>query len=245
MKLTQKLIGLRTLKKLSYNTNKDLKYNELLLKKLKFSKKKIISNLNSNKLNYYSQNLSWHYHIFSSFKITKPKILEIGTFVGDFTNFLSKTFPKGKIYTIDLKENDKNFVYSYNKNLIKDRKHFNKLRKKNLMNKNIKVIKNNSLNLISIFKKKNFDLVWIDGDHLDPQVSLDVFSSFHLLKKRGIFCCDDVNLSKHDPVKNKTDVDKILKYLEIQKKIKNYYFIKRININNSFTKKYCSISYKI
>ena len=245
MKISRNLIGIRTLKKLRYDTNKDLAYNERLLKKLSFSKKKIISKLNKSSYDYYNYNLSWHYHIFSGLEIRKPNILEIGTFVGNFTNYLSKIFPEGKIYTVDLEENHKNFVFTYNKNLIKNRNHFNRLRKKNLSKKNIKVIKENSFNLPSIFKQNYFDLIWIDGDHLDPQVSLDVFTSYHLLKKRGIFCCDDVNLNINDPVRHRTDVDKILKYLEKNKLVKTYYFIKRINKNNSFTKKYCSISYKI
>lgn len=244
MKLGQKIIGLRSIKKLHYDLDKDLKYNEKILTRLKFSKKKIIQKLKNNNLNYYSEELSWHYHIFSGFNFTRPKILEIGTFVGNFTNYLSNIFPKGKIYTIDLNETDKNFVYSYDKRFIKNKSDFIKQRKKNLISKNINVIKGNSFHLLSLFKKNFFDIIWVDGDHLDPQVTLDVFSSYHLLKKGGVFCCDDVVLNLNDPVKNQTDVDKVLKYLKNQKMVETYYFVKRINKNNSFTKKYCSFSFK-
>ena len=43
-------------------------------------------------------------------------------------------------------------------------------------------------------------LIWIDGDHHDPQVSLDIKSSIKLIKKDGIFCCDDIIIS---PIKEK------------------------------------------
>ena len=233
------------LKKKFYDEKKDIIENEKLLKKINFSKNIIIKNLAKKNLDYYSKDLSWHYHIFSGFnKNKKYKILEIGTFVGNFTNFLSKTFGTSKIYTIDLEDNHRNFVYTYDKKKIKNKKDFFITRKKNLSNKNIVSLKINSLDLINKFKKNYFDIIWVDGDHLDPQVSIDIFSSLHLLKKGGIFCCDDICLNKNDPVINQTDGHKILKYLELNNKIKTYFFVKRINKNNDWSKKYISLSFK-
>jgi predicted O-methyltransferase YrrM len=42
-------------------------------------------------------------------------ILEIGTFNGQFTNFLSQIYPNAKISTIDLDENDAEFKDQYNR----------------------------------------------------------------------------------------------------------------------------------
>ena len=45
----------------------------------------------------------------------------------------------------------------------------------------------NSLDLLNKFEKEFFDIIWLDGDHTNPQVTIDTFSAFHILKKDGIF----------------------------------------------------------
>ena len=32
----------------------------------------------------------------------------------------------------------------------------------------------NSLDLLSNFEKNKFDIIWLDGDHTNPQVSMEV-----------------------------------------------------------------------
>ena len=84
--------------------------------------------------------------------------------------------------------------------------------------------------------------VHIDGDHHDPQVSLDIKSSISLIKKDGFFCCDDVIISA---VKEKckyisTESHYTLDNLEKEKKIKNFYFVKFIRPHNALGRPYTS-----
>ena len=39
--------------------------------------------------------------------------------------------------------------------------------------------------------------MWIDGDHLNPQVNIDLLQSTILLKEDGLMLCDDVIKIKH------------------------------------------------
>ena len=50
-------------------------------------------------------------------------------------------------------------------------------RKKNISNKNIKFIEMDSFDLIDKFSNKKFDFIWVDGNHLAPQVQFDIFQS--------------------------------------------------------------------
>ena len=165
-------------RRFSYDTKPDFLYNEKLLQKLGYSKDLIKKKLKINNIDYYSEELSWHYHIFSGIKKKKLKILEIGTFTAEFSLFLSKIFPSSKIITIDLKTNDKKFINEYNRDGATFRKKFLNKRNKNLKRKNINFYTMDSFDLIHKFKKNYFDLIWIDGDHLNPQVTIDIFSSF-------------------------------------------------------------------
>ena len=47
-------------------------------------------------------------------------ILEIGTFTGEFTNFLSKVFPNSLITSIDLETGNKLFRETYNRKKEKE-----------------------------------------------------------------------------------------------------------------------------
>ena len=41
-------------------------------------------------------------------------------------------------------------------------------------------MKLDSFHLIDKFKKQDFDLIWVDGNHLGPQVQFDIFQSIKL-----------------------------------------------------------------
>ena len=94
-----------------YNTKKDLKFNFNTLKQI---------NENSNML-YGKQNdifkYKFNYVIFEllskKFSNKNLQILEIGTFDGFFSKYLSQIFPKSQITTIDLKTNDNRFIETY------------------------------------------------------------------------------------------------------------------------------------
>lgn len=149
--------------------------------------------------NFFVKNIgmsSEHEIIFSSLSLKKNhsfnEILEIGTYDGFNAFLLSTLFPNSNIDTIDLPDNDKDFVNFYNrKNIlsefVKDRNYI--LSK----NKNINFYSLNSLNLLN--NKKKYDLIWIDGAHGYPIVCIDIINSLHMISENGLILCDDVKLN--------------------------------------------------
>ena len=246
---------LKIRKYLKYNITNDLKYNENLLTDLNLDVKYVKTILSKLSLIYDDENLSWHYHLFAGFKkkfeeknIQIDKILEIGTLNGEFTNFLSKIFPNSEIISIDLDQNDNAFTSSYNRNDSKKLSKFLEVRKKNLDKENIKFLTMNSLELDRKFKNNFFDIIWIDGDHLNPQVTIDIFQSLKLIKKSGIICVDDVIKNDEnfkDDINSKyvsSDSFQTLEYFNSLKIFKTKFLIKRIRSSNLDRKKYISIS---
>ena len=230
-----------------YNLSEDLKYNENLFKLLNFDIEKIKLQLNSLNLKYHSPKLSWHYHLFVGLKNyfvnKKINILEIGTSMGEFSNFISKVYDESDVTTIDLDESDNQFINTYGRNEKEKLDEFLKIRNKNLNRKNLNFIKLNSLNIKKYFNKKKFDLIWIDGDHLNPQVTIDIINSLDLLNNDGIICTDDVIIDNKFKNTNYVSGEGFLtlKHLEEKGLIKNYYLIKRIRTKNAIYKKYVSV----
>lgn len=244
-------IKLRSLKYIFYQAKHDLTLNEKNFKKLGFKLKKIKVLLKNEKLDYYNAKLSWHYHVFAALKTRNKRIyniLEIGTHKGQFTNFLAKIFQssKVKIYTIDLKKTSYDFINSYNRQNKNYRKNFLEERNYNLKNKNIIFKEMNSFDLLKNFNKNYFDLIFLDGDHTNPQVSMDVISAFYLLKRNGILICDDIYLnSKDNKFNEKSHGYEPIKHLDDKYKMKTTYFVKRVLRRNAVMKKYISYSIKI
>lgn len=136
-----------------------------------------------------------HEVIFSSLSLNKKilinDILEIGTYDGYNALLLSKLFPDSKIDTIDLPEDDDDFVNFYNrKNLIKE--FINQRNNYLSKNNNINFLPLNSLKLLN--HKKKYDLIWIDGAHGYPMVCIDIINALHLINDKGIIMCDDIHL---------------------------------------------------
>ena len=138
---------------------------------------------------------SEHEVVFSSLSLSKNKsitdILEIGTFDGFNALLLSSLFPNSNIDTIDLSENDDDFINFYNRkdNISKFIQDRNIILSKN---KNINFFPLNSLKLLN--HKKKYDLIWIDGAHGYPMACIDIINSLHILKENGLILCDDVFL---------------------------------------------------
>ena len=247
-----KLKKLNSLKIIFYgekNLKKDLEFNEKSLVNLGFSLKRIKHNLEKNGMDYYNEDLSWHHHIFAGFKNNdkKLKILEIGTGRGNFTNFLSNIFPNSHITTFDLPSNSKEFFKFGKGDNLKFRREYVKQRNKNIKKKNISFIAADSFNLLEKFNKNTFDLIWVDGDHSNPQCAIDIFQSILLLKKKSVIITDDIikEYSYNKYYKNYYQYISgflNLKKLEEKKILKNYYFIKRIRNTNAIIKKYIAYS---
>ena len=48
----------------------------------------------------------------------------------------------------------------------------------------------NSVKLIG--EKDKFDLIWVDGAHGNPIVTIDIINSLNILNAEGLIMCDDV-----------------------------------------------------
>jgi len=230
----------------------DIKYNKSELNKIGINLEEIFDFLKDYKIDYKDENLSWHYLIFTGLKLKFAKekkklnkILEIGTFNGEFTNFLSEIFPETEIFSIDLEKNNNQFLNTYDRDKKDKLSIFFEIRKKNLSKKNIKFYELNSFYLQDKFKDQKFDLIWIDGNHINPQVSFDIFQSLKLVNFQGVICVDDVIMQdefyKKKYVSNESY--KTLEYLSKINIIKNFYIVKRIRKFYKKEKKYISISF--
>ena len=196
---------------------------------------------------------SEHEVMLSSISLIKnPKIeniLEIGTYDGFNALLLSKLFPNSTISTIDLPEDDKDFIASYKrKNQLIE---FIENRKKNLsLGDNIEFIPMNSIKLIN--HKKKYDLIWIDGAHGYPIVSIDIINAMNLINDKGIIACDDIlidlNHQESDKIYNSIAAYETLSELKKQKLIDFQLIYKRLNAENnclSYRRKFISIIKKI
>lgn len=245
--------NLTNLRYLFYDKSYDLKHNEDFFNKLQIEVNKIKELLHNNNYDYFEESLSWHYHLFSGLKYyfqnqnyKIKKILEIGTFDGKFTSFIAKIFPDAEITTIDLDREDERFKNSYERETDSKLRNFIQIRQKNLNIQNINLIAMDSINIYKRFKEKKFDLIWVDGDHLNPQVSIDLLNSLNLMDDNGVMCVDDViknlKFKKNSYVSNDSYIT--LNHLEKAGLIKNYYIVKRVSKSNLKQKKYISISFK-
>ena len=203
------------------------------LENLNFVKKKLISIFDTDR-----GMSSEHEVLFSSLSVIKNQkisdILEIGTFDGVNSFLLSNLFPKSNVDTIDLHETDEDFINFYDrKNKIKDfNNNSNKFLFKNI---NIYFFHLNSLKLLN--HKKKYDLIWIDGAHGYPTVSIDIINSLNMIKDNGIILCDDVvvnlNHLNSDRMYSSIASFETLSALQKQNLIKFNLIYKRLNAEDN------------
>ena len=87
---------------------------------------------------------------------------------------------------------------------------------------------------MKIFNDKKFDIIFIDGDHKEPQVSSDIDNCLKLISKNGVLCIDDVIKENNDKINkyylHASDSSyKYLSKLSNENKISTFFFSKRIN----------------
>ena len=228
-----------------YNTKKDLKFNFNNLNEI--NKNSIVRLKKQNDIFKYKFNYAIFELLSKKYSNQNLKILEIGTFDGFFSKYLSQIFPKSQITTIDLQSTDIRFVDSYKR---QDKEYLNKFlerRAENLKNNNIKFIETDSVFLPEIFKVEKFDLIWVDGDHSYPVVEKDIYNAYLLAKKGGYVIIDDI--SKIETRRKSSEGSSFESYtalekLKNEKKI-NYFLInKLVRPENFFFKSYIAFFQK-
>ena len=214
-----------------YNKNEFQKHQENLFKNYGINYSDAISNLNNKRSNYEELELkknlahSEHQTFFSGLSLINNninRILEIGTFNAQNAFLLSVLFDKAQVITVDLPSNSNDFINSYKRADANDLKNF--LNEGNLRiskRDNLSIIEKSSVNLINL--KETFDLIWIDGAHFDPIVTMDLINSLNLLSDNGFILCDDIRKSEKNATwrsintlkkENIIDFSLILKWLD-------------------------------
>ena len=150
------------------------------------------------------------------------KILEIGTFNAQNSFLLSVLFENAQITTVDLPNETKEYKGSYKRDDDNKLRTFLEERNSRINSrKNLKLIEKNSVNLINLEDK--FDLIWVDGAHFDPIVTMDIVNSLNLLNDNGLILCDDIRKSEKNATwrsinilkqENIIDFSLILKWLD-------------------------------
>lgn len=136
---------------------------------------------------------SVHWLVFAALSATPGirRILEIGTFDGKFTSVLAALFPHAEITTLDLPEDDPLLRGSYDRGSDSELQAHLAERAANLAAPNIRALKRNSFFLLDTVAGP-FDVIWVDGGHLYPEVAWDLCSAHHLVRAGGAVLCDDV-----------------------------------------------------
>ncbi len=162
-------------------------------------------------------------------------ILEIGTYDATNSFLISKLFPNSNIDTIDLPDDDEIFKNSYGRENIKK---LNKLidTRNNILKKNtsINFSQRNSVSLTA--EKKKYDLIWIDGAHGYPVVTIDIINSLKLINSHGVILCDDVWIDKplvQDEMYNSLASYETLQQLKTNNLINFSLFYKRLDMKNN------------
>jgi len=217
--------------------------NVEILQKLNINTDLVESIINNNNIIIKGKNfkykdcmLSWHYHLFAGIVdifnhkgIEINKILEIGTWDGTFTNFLANIYKDVQIYTVDLPEDSPdNYLARMTEN---ERELFFDTRRRNLKKSNINVYKMNSSKILNKFPDTKFDIIWIDGDHFNPQVTIDIINSIQLAHKETIICVDDVCKENFNTQNSSNESYLTLKNLENNGIIENVFINKRTSSN--------------
>ena len=175
-------------------------------------------------------------------------ILEIGTFDGKTTLLLSKLFPKAKITTVDLPDDDPIFNNSYQREDEKYRRDFLIKQAENTSSQNINIIKKNSFFLNEVVDER-FDLIWVDGGHLYPEISWDICNAYHLCNKNGWILYDDIiPEQKYGQGIECSDTYNVLEYIKQRMESKITYFLKRDAAKfsaNPKKRKYVALMHKI
>lgn len=214
-----------------------LENNKFIKEEIEFNQSEAILNKilqEKYKRNFNREKDSIHWLLFSALskKQYVKKILEIGTYDGEFTYILSRLFNKSHITTVDLPFDDPLLKKFYDRDKSNYLSAYLEKQSRNISIDNITMIKSNSFYLLdALEEKEKFDLIWVDGGHLYPEVAWDLCNAYFLLRKGGILLCDDVIMSEKYYRSNyvSTESWEVLKYIQERTNNEITYFLKRLD----------------
>jgi predicted O-methyltransferase YrrM len=156
------------------------------------------------------------------------RILEIGTYDGGTTALLARLFPTSEIVTVDLPASDPILRKTYAR---ESGENFERLERELAVNtsaKNITALRVNSFFLPAVVTGP-FDVIWVDGGHLYPEIAWDLCNAYHLAAVGGTVMCDDV-IIRPDGLRNayvSPDSHAALRYITERTGDPLWFFLKR------------------
>lgn len=157
-------------------------------------------------------------------------ILEIGTFRGKTTLIMSKLFSEARIVTVDLPESDPILGTTYRRDdtaILSD--HLER-RAANMQASSATLVEANSF-FLPQRAPGPYDLIWVDGGHLYPEIAWDLCNAYHCCRPGGIVMCDDVFMHPEGGDGNYGNVDafRVIEYIAMRAPLAVRYFLKREN----------------
>lgn len=179
---------------------------------------------------------SIHWILFSCISIVDgvKDVLEIGTYDGKTALILSKLFSDGHVTTVDLPTDDPIFRDIYKRRDPVTKQEFVERQSVNTSADNISFVKTNSFFLPKKISSK-FDLIWVDGGHLYPEVAWDLCNAYNLCNSGGWLLCDDV-ITDPKGLRNKyvsPDSYEVLEYVSRRTGEDVTYFLKRDDVESA------------
>lgn len=177
---------------------------------------------------------SVHWLLFACLSLTDwgnnvRDILEIGTFRGKTTVILKALFPRAQIVTCDLPDDDPILASSYRRDDPATLAEYKQMRDSRVNQDGIRFVQVNSFFLPQAAPGP-YDLVWMDGGHLYPEVAWDMCNAWHMCRPGGLILCDDVYCDPKggDAYASAAGLD-VINYLATRTGADVVHFIKREN----------------
>jgi predicted O-methyltransferase YrrM len=155
---------------------------------------------------------SIHYLAFAALRASgfaPENVLEVGTYRGETTQYLAQLFPKAKLFTIELPEDDP-LISEYHTEKERADRVAAELRA-------LPQVATLRINTVDLQRQDfpAFDLVWLDGGHYFPEVAWDHFYCVDHLAPGGWLFSDDVILpgGRFYDQPEHLDVHKVLEYI--------------------------------
>ena len=171
-------------------------------------------------------------------------ILEIGTYDGVTAVILSKLFEDARIRTIDLPSQDTTFTGTYKR----ERTSSQFVVERNRLIDRIRSIYFEEVDSIHLsMETEKYDLIWIDGAHGFPMISIDICNGIRLLKKDGVMLSDDIIKDKYikeDSVYTSRKGYQMLETYDRSGITRTEYFLKRLEDEHMKIIKYVAYTVK-
>lgn len=177
---------------------------------------------------------SAHWVLFAALSVSPraaciKDVLEIGTFRGKTAHLLKVLFPHATVVTCDLPEHDPILTQSYRRDTPEGLAEYRATRDRRIRRPGITFVEANSF-FLPEYAPGPYDLIWMDGGHLFPEVAWDLCNAWHMCRPGGILMCDDVIPDSRGKDAYASDEShQVLRYLAARTGQEPVYILKRFN----------------